>query len=340
MAVKRPITDIDDNIASAQNSLSLYHRTHPIHMISVYTLAMAWFNRFSLSQQKKDLDKSILYTTEAIFLPLIPWAGLSLSVVRLLFRLASDLLCRAKEFKQLEGVKYSIEYFRYLRGLPLESFDVSRNLVTASLVQAFAIQIMSEAENGTQNTEEMVILYRELLTSNLSAGFSVALSMSLNGAVYAEFFRGRVQSLDKVIECLRDVVRVCPPGSHLVLFSLSSALFLRFVQTHSNDDYEEATALLERIFDPNRPEECPDSIRDLALSLTTLLTYAKPTIFQNPQYSEVSTPRLRTLLGSYSVDEYLRFQITNMLAIRARERFNRYSLAESLEEANSYTSQI
>ncbi|KAH8978017.1 hypothetical protein EDB92DRAFT_544016 [Lactarius akahatsu] len=293
MTTKRPITDIDGNIASAQNSLSLYPRSHTIHMISVYTLAMAWFNRFTLSQQKEDLDKSILYSTEAIFLPPIPWAGLSLSVVQLLFRLASALLYRAMEFKQSEGVKYSIEYFRYLRGLPLESFDVSRDLVTTSLIQAFAIQVVSEAENGTQNTEDMVVLYRELLTSNSSTDFPVAVSMSLNEAVNAEFLRGSVQSLDTVIECLRDAVNLCLPGSHLVLFSLSNTLFLRFVQTHSNDDYEEATTLLERIFDPNRPGECPDSIRDLAPSLTL----CSPTSNQ-PSSRTHNIPKCRLLVSA------------------------------------------
>ncbi|KAI9444053.1 hypothetical protein H4582DRAFT_1918949 [Lactarius indigo] len=312
MEAKHSITDIDGDIADAQNSLSLYPRSHFIHIISVYTLMMARFNRFVLSQQKEDLDKSILHCTEAIFLPPVPWAGPSLGVVRLLFHLASGLLYRAKKFEQPEGVKYFIGYFRYLRGLPLESFD------------AFAIQVVSEAEDGAQNTEEMVVLCRELLTSNLSASFPVAVSMSLNEA-------DSVQSLDK---------EVCPPGSHLVLFSLSHTLSLRFVQTHSNDDYEEATTLLERVFDPNRPGECPYSIRDLASSLTTLLACAKPIIFQDPKCSEVSTSRLRTLLGSSPVDEKLRLQIVNMLAIRARDRFNQYSLAESLEEANSYTSQV
>jgi len=133
---------------------------------------------------------------------------------------------------------------------------------------------------------------------------------------------------------------MCPPGSHLVLFALANTLCTRFMETHSNDDYEEATALLEKILDPNRPGECPDSIRDDASSLATLLAFVRSAIFKNPEYSEVTTSRLRTLLSTSSVDEGLRLQFTNALAIQARERFGQYSLAESLEEANSYASQI
>jgi hypothetical protein len=97
---------------------------------------------------------------------------------------------------------------------------------------------------------------------------------------------------------------------------------------------------LERILDPNQPGECPDSIRDLASSLATVLAFFRSTIFENPEYSEVTISRLRTLLSSPSIDEGLRLQFTDVLAIQARERFTQYSLAESLEEANSYTSQV
>ncbi len=101
---------------------------------------MARFGRYKLSQQKDDLDKSILHYTEAIFLPPFSEVGVSLNIVQLLFRLAFALLHRS-EFEQPEDIKYAIEYLRYLRGLPLDSFDVHRNSVTTSLIQALAIQV-------------------------------------------------------------------------------------------------------------------------------------------------------------------------------------------------------
>jgi len=296
--------------------------------------------RHDLSQQKEDLDKCILYFTEAIFLPPVSRAGLSLHVVRLLFHLASALLVRSEKFEQPEDVRSSIEYLRSLRGLPLDSFDISRNLVTTLLIRALGIQVQSEAGNGTRNIKEMVVLCRELLTTDISTDLFAVAFPPLDDAVDAEVDRGRsVQSLDEVIECLRDAVKMCPPGSHQVLFALANTLWNRFMETYSIVDYEEATALLERILDPNQPGECPDSIRDQASTLAIVLAYARSAIFQNPEYSEVTISRLRALLGTPSVDEGFSLQVTQMLAIHARERFSQYSLAESLEEANSYTSQ-
>jgi len=112
------------------------------------------------------------------------------------------------------------------------------------------------------------------------------------------------------------------------------------METHSNDDYEEATALLERFLDPNQPGECPDSIRGLASSVSTLLAFARSIIFQNPESFEVAISRLRAFLSSPSIDERFRFQVIGSLEFLARERFGHYNLAESLEEANSYTSQV
>ncbi|KAH9164575.1 hypothetical protein EDB89DRAFT_410142 [Lactarius sanguifluus] len=150
MAHKHSITDIDGDIAtqpSAQNLLSLLPRSHSGHIIGVYSLAMARFACYKLSQKKEDLEKSILHYTEAILIPPVSRDGrLSLNIVELLFYLAGALLCRSENFKQSEDVKYSIEYLRYLRGLPLESFDISRNTVAASLIRALDIQVASESE--------------------------------------------------------------------------------------------------------------------------------------------------------------------------------------------------
>ncbi|KAI9444066.1 hypothetical protein H4582DRAFT_2071663 [Lactarius indigo] len=302
---------------------------------------MAQSMRYQLSEQKEDLDKSILHRTEAILLPLASQDGLFSNIVQLLFGLAKALLCRFEEFKQSDDIKYSIEYLRYLRRLPLHSFDLSRNTVTTSLIWALGVRVNLETGDGTQDVNEMVDLCREFLGSNISADFPVVAFVSLGGAVVDEYDRGQsIPSLDKVIECLRDAARLCPPPSHFVLGTLASTLFIRFRETHSNEDYEEATALLDKIIDPNQPGECPDSVRDQVLHIASSLAYSRSTIFQNPEYSEVTISRIRTLLNSSSLDGPSRLLFTGILARQIRERFAHYSLAESLEEANSYSSQI
>ncbi|KAH9160818.1 CHAT domain-containing protein [Lactarius sanguifluus] len=344
MAPELSISDIDGDIADFQNVLSRYHRSHSEHIIGVHILAMARFARYTLSQQKEDLDKSILHHTEAILLPPVSRDELSLNIVEHFFALARALLYRSENFEQLaEDVKYSIEYLRHLRGLPLDSFGLSRQTVTTLLIRALGIQIKSGAEDGRQDVNEMVDLCRELLGPNVSADFPIGAFVSMGIAVITELNREwLVQSLyhDKAIEFLREAATLCPPSSHHVLYLLAWILLIRFIKTHSNKDYEEATALSERILDPNQPGECPDSVRELLLHLASALALARSIVFENPEYSEVTISRLRALLSSSSTNREIRSHVTYILAGRTRERFIQYSLAESLEEANSYTSQL
>ncbi|KAH9171555.1 CHAT domain-containing protein [Lactarius sanguifluus] len=342
MDPKSPITDTDDYIATAQESLSLYRRSDDRRIIWVHILAMARFTRYRRSRQKEDLDKSILHYTEAILLPPISRARRFLNVVQLLFRLALALLRRSEESQQLEDVKYSIECLRYLRGLALESFNTPRNDVVTTLIQALAVQVQLEASDGTRNIEEMVVLYRELLSSpDISTDFPDYTFNSLERAINATSDRGlSIPLLDEAIECLRDAVKVCPPGSYNVKYALASMLCTRFAITQSNDDYEEATALLERVLDPNQPRKCPDLIRDLFSSLVTLLAFIRSAIYQKSEYSEVAISRLRAELSSSSIDPRIRLRATEALVIRAGVRFRDYSLSESLEEAQSCMSQV
>ncbi|KAI9444107.1 CHAT domain-containing protein [Lactarius indigo] len=337
MASELSITDIDDHIAILQHLCSLFPRSG----VSSHALALVRLARYQLSQRKEDLDKCILHYAKAILLPPASLDELSLNVVGLL--LAFFLLLRSEKFAQTEGIKYSIEHLRYLRGLPipLDSFHPLRNLVTQSLIKVLAAQVMLEERDGTRNINEMVVLCRELLTTKVLTDDLAATFSSLNEAIYAQFDRGwTLSSIDEVTECLRDAVKMCPPDSYRVLLALASTLYIRFTQTRLIDDYEEATTLLERILDADQPGGCPDSIRGQASSLVVSLELSKLVIFKNPLHSEVTIPRLRTLLGSSSIDEGLRLEITGILAGQARQRFKQYSLAESLEEANSYTTQL
>ena len=338
------IDDIDRNITFLQKLLPLYPRSHSEYINCIYNLAEVRWARYQLSQAKQDFDKSIVHCTEAIFLPPVSRDGPHLNnVFQLLFHLASALLERSEEFEQHEGIEYSILYLRYLRGLPLDPFDLSRNDVTASLIQALASQIELDAGDMTRNIKEMVVLCRELLASNISADFPEGAFLSFEKIAEAASDRGiPIELLDEVIECLRDVVEVCTPGLHSVLLILAQLLFIRHLVTHSNDDYEEITALLEKILHSDQPGGCLDSLRDHAISLSAVLAFSRSTVFENPEYSEVTISHLRTLVSTpfVQVDEGLRFGVTETLAMQARERFRQYSLAESLQEANSYTSQV
>ncbi|KAF8268589.1 CHAT domain-containing protein [Lactarius quietus] len=342
------IADIDHDIAIFQNSLSLYPRSHSEHINCVYSLSELQWERYRLSREKEDLDKSIVHCTKAILLPHISRNGPFLNnVSHLVFHLASTLLERSETFERPKDVKYSIEYFRYLLGLPLDPLDdsrgPSRNLVTRLLNRALSIQVKSRNGDYTPSIKDRVVFCRLIMpiTSKLSTDLAIAPLRLLSEAANAEFTRGLpIELLDEVIECLRDAVKVCPQPSFHLLFGLAVQLHNRFMATHSLDDYEEGTAQLERILNPNRLEGCPDLSRGDALQLSTSFAISRWDTFGTPEYSEVAISRLRALLSSSFVDEYSRFQFTDILSTLCRERFKVYGISESLEEANSNLSQV
>jgi CHAT domain-containing protein len=329
------IADIDKYITLSQNGRSLFPRSDHSYFDCVNVLAKARFLRYKRLKQKEDLDKCILHFTEAIFLPLF-----SPYVVEIFLVLAWTLLHRSRVFDQPEDVKYSIEYLQHLRALPLESFDISRRVVTTKLIQALAVQVQLEAGHGTQNTGQMVVLCRELLTISVDSGFPVDPFVSLNQALDAESIRGQpIQLLDEVIECLRDAEKLCPPGSYDISFSLAYRLFTRFKQTPSNGDYDDAITILGKILNSNQAGQCPTSILGMASSLTGLLVLVRSMVFRNPEYSEVAITSLRALVRSSFIDEELRFHISDILSMLVGDRVTKYDLADGLEEANSHLSQ-
>jgi hypothetical protein len=306
----------------------------------IYSLAEARWARYQLSDDKEDLDQAIIHCTEAILLSPVSRDNPHFEdVIQSFFLLAIALRARKRHS---EGLKHSIAYLRYLRGLHLVSFDLPRNLVTSALILALSTQVISDGGDATRNVKEMVVLCRELPTSNLLADFSDEIFPVLNRAIDAEYNRGHyhVESQATFIEYLRDAVKMRPSDSHPILYALAKALHTRFRECHSNGDYEEAMALLDRIMDPSGG--CPDSIRDKASALAAHLALDRSTIFKNPEYSGVTISRLRALFASSSscVDEIIRVELANLLALEASDRFRQYNLPESLEEAKFYMSQV
>ena len=282
----------------------------------------------------------------AIFLTPVSWRRLWLSnVCNFLLDLAHALIERSERFERHEGIKYAIEYLRFLRGSTLDSFRVGvrRDFVTALLVWGLRIQIQIHAGNGdgTRDIKEMVVLCRELLTSDISTSFPEAAFTSLHVAADLGFlFTHPIELQDEIVECLRGAVRVCPLDSFPTLLALAEKLLARFMRTHTLDDYEEAMALLENILHPNRPGGCPDSIRGLASTLATRLMFTRFATFNNPEYLEVAISRLRVELSSPSINELDRVEFSEMLSNLVKARFRDYNLSESIEEANSNSSQI
>ena len=335
------IADIDGSITRTQNALSLFPRSDHSHADCTNILARARFLRFQHLEQKEDLDKSILHITEAILLPTFPNSGRpSYYVVELLFFLTRALLQRSQVFGQPEDLKCTIKYLQHLHKLPLESLGMSTIDVTTKLTQALADQVRMEAGHGTQNIAEIVVLCRELLPISTDSGFPYGAFLSLKQALNGEIKRGQhIQLLDDVIECIRDAGKLCPPDSYYHFqFFLAQELFTRAVVTPSTGYFDDPIAILERIIDPNRPGECPNSILNEAPRLLAMLVYSRSAIFPNPEYSEVAISRIRALLQLSFIDEDVRLRISELLLTLLGRRVTNYDLAEGLEEQNPYYS--
>ena len=214
------------------------------------------------------------------------------------------------------------------------------------LTRALRTQVELGAGNRTQDIKEMVVLCYELLSSSKSAVIPTASFSHLREAANIEFNRGLpIEILDEVIECLQDAGRAHPPGLydawHEFMYALAHTLSNRFTKAHAKEDYEEATAVLEKMLEPGG---CPDSFRGCPSLLATTLADGRSAFFEEPEYSEVAISRLRAMLraefDSPFLDEELRLLLTSNLATQTGNRFREYSLDESLEETNAYISQL
>ncbi|KAI0298367.1 CHAT domain-containing protein [Multifurca ochricompacta] len=336
MAQEPSIMELDQMITSHQCSLSCIPRSHPAYTAYIHLLATSRFKRYELSEQKEDLDKSIVHCTNAIFLP--PSWGFYLNVVQVFFHLALLLLLRSNKFKQPEDAKCAVEYLRYLRGLPLDTFEVSNELVTTLLVQALASQVELEAD-GTQDIEEMVILCQELLTCH-SSELTHAIT-ALFTVILSKYCQGKqVEPLDEIIQWLRDTLKISPPDLHPLPLGLAAALMIRFGKFYSNDDYEEAMTLLESVIASSPFGDDPSEFQILASGFAAVLARIRAELFPNPEYLEKAISLCRTLLGSSSLDNNIRYSIVDNMAFLAEMRFENFGLTEALQDAHSYTSEM
>ena len=276
--------------------------------------------RYGRLKDSDDLEQSILYFTEAIFLPLSCHRR-SFNTIHILFFIASALIVRAQEFRHPEDVTRSIIYLRYLHEQSRQSPEVvglPLNSVTGCLVHALGIQANMKLGDVRQDLEEMAILCHELLKSDTSMTSVTSPIMNLANVVIAQFQFGilnkQQEPSDKVIEFLR-LARVLLPDSHDVSFALSLSLFARFRHgsdiAHSNDDYDEATTILDKV--ARIPGNNLTQIRVNALNLASTLAFARSIMFTRPEYREQAIHRSCTLLAELPPEHPSRSTLKSML---------------------------
>ena len=297
----------------------------------LYILGLGQFYLHALSDQNEELDQSILQLTEAILLPHRPCRGPRENITVMFFWLAMAILRRSEKSKQPDDVSSVIEYFHCLQDHSLEASGISRNEVMVSLVEAFSIRVRLGSGDRTQDIDEMVALCEELKhdgPADLTDGALEFLILAVTG----DSSTNRVLNppSHKSIENLRGASMrwpSCPAFS----IALATSLIYRFVETFSDDDYNEAVAILNRIVVSSSHEDGAGSRSWSNKSLRLLTTAAslRSTIYENPDYAEETMSRLHSLRCSSS-DYGLRSLTVRLMELLQEDRSHRFGIERSL----------
>ncbi|KAH9032882.1 hypothetical protein EDB85DRAFT_2231220 [Lactarius pseudohatsudake] len=317
--IEPSLPEIEDQISHCRDMLSSTPRPHPERGVRLCNLAGLLSNRFIHSDEKEDLDECIVYLTEAILLPHLPSDPPGDSIVRILFDLASVLLSRSQESELPEDVQSSVIYFRYLRDhfKSIETFDIPRSEFATYLVVTLAHQVELGIGDAMQDIEEMTVLCRELLSSDISKDYPMEAIMSFSGAIITEFDKKNAKEPpQEVIEVLR-MATIPQPDLDLVSFALARCLCTRFQMTFAIGDYKEAMPILDRIIASCSPGD------------------TRTTTYPNPEDLENSLHRLRALLTIPSLEDSHRSDIAELLRSYEKKRFEYFGVTTSLAESHS-----
>ena len=332
-----PLADhLDNEITAIQRSLSFLPRHDPERRLWLLRLAGARARRYSLLAQMDDLDKHIRHASESILIP--PWDGHHECLA--LFYIARALLHRSDKFQRAEDVKYSIQYFIYLRKTrsPIETCNISRIDVTELLVVALATFVEIEPGDETQIIEAMISFCYELLASEISRNYPVDAFVALGRAIHIEFSRGlEMRTLDRVIECLREAVSKYPSDVqvvHQIHLDLAIALQFRSMKTRiaSDDDYMEAIVILDKMIDTSHlgDGDNPSPYSAEASLVAARLVALRCDRGAPPEYTEESISRCYSWLACPSLGDEGRLTLSMLLKWLMVERSKKFGLTEDL----------
>ena len=331
--------EIDSSITQLQHHLSMFPRFDPRRHEDVLSLGAQRFLRYTPSNQREDLDKALVHLTESILLSPPFWLQRGPDILAALFLLASALFLRSKVSKQPEEAISATKYFFHLRDQPQEILGTSRHRVTASVVEALALQVMLEAGNVMQNIWTMAVLCHELLTlkmSNLASDVDAAdLIHHIHAVVQPKILDGFPdQPLDELIECLRAAKRHRPDvleGHVALAVSLSS----RYSKTWVDDDYKEAVSVLDEIIAYRSPGNSQDEsvakYRGFATVYVASMAIMRSDAYENPEYLEEAIYRTRTCFSSADFMEHYHQSLRFDLEDTAKKRLKYFGSDKEVE---------
>ena len=298
-------------------------------------------DRYALSNEVKDLNKSILHLTELILLPPHSWPEHGPDILEVLLLLASALLRRSEASGQPEDAIFAAKFLRYLLDQPRDTSGVPRRLVTTMLMDALVFQVNLKAGNMAQNIGEMTALCRELFTSDVSNGDSTRY-ITLFFRVVSTSVRPWIPDLplEQVIDFLRQV-RTHKPELRGAQYALAFCLGTRYCKTFENDDYDEAASMLDEIIASRSPTDGQDEFIARVHRAVTGLAVVRSKTHNIPEYSEEAIYRARDFMNSSPEEHPFVPLVNHSLEDTAKQRFHHFgSIKGEASSGTSFLSQI
>jgi hypothetical protein len=332
------IEQIDKDISDFQDDLLSLPRSNHRRPAILLSLALIRLCRFLLLHDGRGLETSNLQSICAIFLPFRRSIEGRPNLISTFSFLTEALFWRSREYEEPGDVMYCIKYLHYLRDQSVKALGITSNRVTASIVRALAFRVELGPGNVTQGVEEMSILCRELLSSDLS-GPELNVSVEDYARAVLPYLYNSWNPSQQVIECLREA-NARLPDSHVVSFALSKYLFHRFFETQSNEYYENAIALLDKAIGSHSPEDGPGENLQRSLTLAAQFARYRFVFNENPDYLEDAIIRTRAHLGSISLEDPERGDIIQSLVELERQRFDGFGITNGIPEATPSNPEI
>ena len=287
--------------------------------------------------QSEDPDLSILHLTEALLRPSRSRGELGVNTIEIFSHLASALIQRADKFTRDDDVDSAIRYLHFFREQPFESFTNLRNEATASLIEALVVRTKLGSGDAMRDFEDVIALYDELLTSDTSEQSAVRYSKQLIRA-FVTCGRSNEPLLDRCIIPLREatVRRSNPPGLSIIL---ALALILRFGETLSDEDFEEATTILNSILVSQAPGDSLEFYQRMSSIFICGLAGLRSIAYKKLEYAGEAMSHMHTFLSSPVLLGDLRPDIVGIMGSIANHRFHSFGVNESstLQETVSLT---
>jgi hypothetical protein len=296
-------------------------------MMALQASSSEQFLCHKLLDQSEDLDLSILHLTEALLRPSRSRGELGVNTIGIFSHLASALIQRADKSTRDDDVDSAIRYLRFFREQPFESFATLRNEATASLIEALVIRTKLGSGDAMRDFEDMIALYDELLALDTSEQSAVRYSKQLIRAFMA-CGRSNKPLLDHCIIPLREVTtrRSNPPALSIIL---AFALLLRFGESLADEDFEEATTILNSILVSQAPGDSLEFYQRMSSIFIFGLTGIRSMGYKRLEYAEEAMSHMHTFLRSPHLLGDLRPNIVRIMGLIANERFHSFGVNEA-----------